>query len=165
MSYNFNAEFMKQRHNCIDNYVKTFDFEEKNIEKLQKERKSIEKDFIPFFPDLDNNKLFNNYFESRKQYFMSKKQTSLNSGFSKNMWFDDFGKAFGTYNFYGVENVPKVEFMESVKPMFRSEAIEKIRKHYNCAKEYGIELDRKTLPSSVIVDYKMLEIFSSTNCQ
>ena len=35
----FNTEFMKQRHNCIDKYVKSFEFEEKSLEKLQKGRK------------------------------------------------------------------------------------------------------------------------------
>ena len=38
----FNTEFMKQRHTCIDKYVKSFEFEEKSLEKLQKERKNVQ---------------------------------------------------------------------------------------------------------------------------
>jgi len=156
----FNTKFMKQRHTCIDKYVKSFEFKEKSLEKLQKERKNIEKDFVPFLGDLDN-KLFNNYFESGKQYFMRGEYALVNNGFSKCMWLDDFGKSFGTYNFYGIENVPKVDFLGDVIPMVRSEAIKKVRMHYDCAKEYGIVLDRKSLPTNV--DYKMLEIFFNTN--
>ena len=154
--YDFNAEFMKQRENCFDNYVKSFEFQEKNLENLQKERETIEKDFVPFLGDLDNN-LFNNYFESAKQYFMRGNYVLVNTGFSKKMWVDDFGTAYGTYNFYGVENVPKVEFMTDVRPMMRTEAISKVREHYAEAKNYGLELDRKSLP--VEIDYKALEIF------
>ena len=155
--FNINAEFMKQRENCL---VKSFEFQEKSLENLQKEREIIEKNFIPFLGDLDN-KLFNNYFESAKQYFMRGSYVLVNTGFSKKMWVDDFGTAYGTYNFYGVENVPKVEFMTDVSPMMRTEAISKVRQHYADAKNYGLELDRKTLP--VEIDYKVLEIFFNTN--
>ena len=108
MNYDrFNVEF----HSCFVNYVKTFEFEEKSIEKLQKERKNIEK------------------------YFMRNKYP-LNTSFS--MLVNDFG-------------IEKVDFIRNVCPMVRSEAIEKVRIHYNT------ELHRKKLPTKI--DYKLLEMF------
>ena len=152
-NFDINAEFMKQRENCL---VKSFEFQEKSLENLQKEREIIEKDFIPFLGDL-NNTLFNNYFESAKQFFVRNEYPLFNTGFSNKMWVCDFGTAYGTYNFYGVENIPKVDFMGNVRPMVRTDAISKVREHYAEAKNYGLELDRKSLP--VEIDYKALEIF------
>lgn len=157
-NFDFNKEFMKKRENCL---VKSFEFQEKSLENLQKERETIEKDFVPFLGELDN-KMFNNYFESAKQFFMRNEYPLVNTGFSKKMWVDDFGTAYGTYNFsHGIENVPKVNFLMDVRPMIRTEAISKVRQHYADAKNYGLELDRKTLP--VEIDYKALEMFFNTN--
>ena len=54
-----------------------------------------------------------------------------------------------------------MDFMGSVGPMVRTEAISKVREHYDEAKRYGFEPNRKTLP--LVVDYKMLEMFFNTN--
>ena len=54
-----------------------------------------------------------------------------------------------------------MDFMGVVRPMVRTEAISKVREHYDETKRYGLELDRKTLP--LVVDYKTLEMFFNTN--
>ena len=111
MNYDrFNVEF----HSCI----KSFEFEEKSIEKLQKKEKNIEK------------------------YFMHNKYP-LNTSFSTYMLVNDF-------------SIERVDFIGKVCPMVRSEAIEKVRIHYN-----SIELHRKKLPTKI--DYKLLEMFFNTN--
>ena len=154
-NFDFNKEFMKKRENCL---VKSFEFQERSLENLQKERE--EKNFVPFLGELDNT-VFNNYFESAKQFFMRNEYPLVNTGFSKKMWVDDFGTAYGTYNFYSVENVPKVNFVVDTSPMVRTEAISKVREHYKDAENYGIVLDRKSLP--VEIDYKAIEIFFNSN--
>ena len=115
MNYDrFNVEF----HSCFDNYVKTFEFEEKILKSYKKKEKNIEK------------------------YFMHNKYP-LNTSFSTYMLVNDFG-------------IEKVDFIRNVRPILRSEAIEKIRMRYD-----GIELDRTKLPAKI--DYKLLEVFFNTN--
>lgn len=141
-----NNEFLKNKHLCFDKYVDdNFILKEKTIEQLKEERNNMEK--IPFLQEIHyNNKLFNNYFESAKVFFVQKNYKIKNNGFSKNMWLCDFGKSFGTFNFAnGIENIPKINFNRNICSMNSIDIQNKINEHYYNAKQYNIIINKETL--------------------
>lgn len=141
----FNNEFLKNKHLCFDKYVdNNFILKEKTIEQLKEERQNMEK--ITFLQEIQyNNQLFNNYFESAKNFFVQKNYQIKNNRFTKNMWLCDFGKSFGTFNFSnGIENVPKLYFNRNIYSMSSIDIQNKINEHCHDAIQYGIIINKET---------------------
>ncbi len=85
----------------------------------------------------------------------------VNTGFSKKMWLMTLEQHMAHITFIVSKTFLKVNFVVDTSPMVRTEAISKVREHYKDAENYGIVLDRKSLP--VEIDYKAIEIFFNSN--